>query len=712
MLAKSKITKIIFISVVIFSTTFPLFAQQKFDPDTVQAKRFDTGKMWTFDYPPVDYWEETFDFTATEEWLNNVQLSTLRIPGCTASFVSEDGLIVTNHHCSTWHRDAVQEEGEDLYRDGFYAETMEDERSVPNMYADQLKLIRDVTEQVTEVMNAVEGDEEKIKARDSKIDEIEKTYNEETGLKCEVVSYYGGAKFALHGYKRYTNIKLVFVGEEWVGLYGGDYDNFTYPRYNMDYAFFRVYDDEGNPLKTNNYYKWDTSGVELNELLFIVGSPGTTNRLKTAEQLKYFRDISYRNASFLMSYYYNELEKIITAYPERHDELAGIMSYIGNSEKVFRYIMKGLNDPYLIARKEAFDKKLKSEVDNNPELNKKYGYVWDAIKSNRTEARKYGEKVTAFALTGPTMPKYFTIANELITLAGQLKLSEEERQPKYKADQLEETINSIYPADFDQPVEKAKLKVRLDYITLNLGKDNPLVKIITGGKSGNEAVGYVESISKITNAESIKDLVEEGPDAILESDDPFIEYVMAANKEMEVIKPLYDEINETADVLEQVLGEAMFAVYGASIPPDANRSMRIGDGKVRQVEYNGTIAPYHTKFFGLYDRYYSFDKQFPWDLPERWVNYPKSFDLTTTMNFLTDIDVIGGQSGSPIVNRDGNFVGVAFDGNVESIIGSFIFMPEDNRSIVVAAEAIIQVLREIYKADRLVKEIENNKIVE
>lgn len=712
MFSNPRLARVVFISILLFTSTITLFAQQSFDPDTVHAKRFDTGKMWTFDYPPVDYWKETFDFNATEDWLNHVQLSTLRIPGCTASFVSEDGLIVTNHHCSTWHRDAVQEEGEDLYTNGFYAETMEDERSVPNMYADQLKLIRDVTDQVIDAMNAVEGDEEKINARDTKIKEIEELYNKETGLNCEVKSYYGGAKYALHGYKRYTNIKLVFVGEEAVGLYGGDWDNFTYPRYNMDYAFFRIYDEEGNPLKTENYYKWNTDGVKLNDLLFIVGSPGRTSRLKTADQLRYYRDVSYRNTSFLMSSYYHELGKILESYPERHDELAGIMSYIGNSEKVYRYIMNGLNDPYLIARKEAFDKQLQSEIAKDPELEKKFGFVWDAIKDNREEARKYGEKVAAYTTEGRTVPAYFTIAKDMITLAEQLKLPEDEKLPKYRADQLEETINLIFPEDFDYPVENAKLKVQLDYIALNLGKDNPLVEKMTSGKSGEAAVKYLMGVSKVMNPESVKELAKEGSEAILNSDDPIIQFVETAEKEIKEIEPIYDEINETADVLEQVLGEAMFAVYGTSIPPDANRSMRIGDGQVKQVEYNGTIAPYHTTFYGLYDRYYSFDKKFPWDLPERWVNYPNSFDLTTTMNFLTDIDVIGGQSGSPIVNRDGEFVGVAFDGNVESIIGSFIFMPEDNRSIVVAAEAIIQVLREIYKADRLVKEIQNNKIVE
>ncbi len=692
-----------------FNTTF---SQQPLNPDTVQAEKFDTGKMWTFDYPPYEYWKKTLDFDATEDWLNHVKLSTLRIPGCTASFVSEDGLMVTNHHCATWHRDAVEKEGENLYRDGFYAETLEDERPVPNMYADQLKLIRDVTDQVVSAMENAETNEEKIKARDEKISEIVDLYTEETGLKCEVKSYYGGAKFALHGYKRYTNIKLVFIGEDWVGLYGGDFDNFTYPRYNMDYSFFRVYDDDGKPLKTDNYYKWNLSGVELNELLFIIGSPGTTNRLKTADQLKYYRDITYRNASFLMTAYYDELWRLYNEYPERHDEIAGWLTMIGNSEKVYKNILKGLRDPYLIARKEAFDRELQEAINANPELKEKYSHIWDAIKETTQETRKYGAKIAAYNVTGRLAPEYFNIARDLIELAEQLQKPEDERMPEYQSDQLEETINSIYPEDFDKPVEEAKLRVRLDYITMNLGKDNELVQMLTDGNDGWDAVDYIMNVSKITSPEKVKELAEAGPDAILESDDPFIQYILKTRDDLAEMQKTFEEISETEDILEQKLGEAMFAVYGTSIPPDANRSMRIGDGKVRTYEYNGTIAPYHTTFYGLYDRYYSHDKKFPWDLPERWVNYPKDFDLSTTMNFITDIDVIGGQSGSPIVNRNGEFVGVAFDGNIESIIGSFIFMPETNRSVVVAAEAIVQALRDIYKAERIVKEIKNNKIVD
>ena len=241
---KTAIFTILFTFVLVSSTA--LFAQNS-DEITTESDIFDTGKMWTFDYPPIEYLNETYDFLPTEEWFEDVRLSALRIPGCTASFVSEDGLIMTNNHCSTWHRDGVQKEGENLAETGFYAQTLEDERKVPNMYAEQLAFIVDVTDEVNEAVEAGKNDEEKIKNKEAKIKELVDYYNEETGLKCQFVSLFNGGKFSVYGYKRHNDVRLVFVPEQAIAAFGGDLDNFTYPRYDLDCAFFRVYDDEGNP---------------------------------------------------------------------------------------------------------------------------------------------------------------------------------------------------------------------------------------------------------------------------------------------------------------------------------------------------------------------------------------------------------------------------------------------------------------------------------
>ena len=299
----------------------------------------------------------------------------------------------------------------------------------------------------------------------------------------------------------------------------------------------------------------------------------------------------------------------------------------------------------------------------------------------------------------------------MIKLAEQLELEEEEREAEYKSDQLEETISKIFPEEFDKSLERSKLEVRLDYIKLNLGEANEYVKMLTDGKKGAEAADYIINKSEITTKEDVVELAGKSSKAILNSDDPFIKYILETRDELAEYQKINTEISQTEDVLEQELGEVLFTLYGTSIPPDANRSMRIGDGTVRTVEYNGTIAPYKTTYYGLFDRYYSHQKEFPWNLPDRWVNHPKEFDLSTAINFITDIDVIGGQSGSPIVDRDGELVGLAFDGNIDSIIGSFIFMPHNNRSLSVAAEGMLEALRHIYKTDRIVSEILNSKIV-
>ena len=253
-----------------------LFGQSslQFNPDTVKAQRFDTGKMWTFDDPPLNYLEEEYGLKFNQDWFDDVRLSALRIPGCTASFVSEDGLMMTNNHCSDRHRRAVEKEGEDLEKNGFYASTLEEERKAPNMYADQLAFILDVTEEVQEAINISGTDEEKISSKNKKIDELQNFYNEETGLNCQMVSLYNGGKYSIYGYRRYNDIRLVFVPEEEIGYFGGDFDNFTFPRYNLDCAFFRAYDENGNPASTPNFYKWSERGAEEDEVIFTVGNPG------------------------------------------------------------------------------------------------------------------------------------------------------------------------------------------------------------------------------------------------------------------------------------------------------------------------------------------------------------------------------------------------------------------------------------------------------
>ncbi len=681
--------------------------------DTVTAKRFDTGKMWTFEHAPVDYWKDTYGFEATDEWLEEVRLPALKFgTWCTASFVSEDGLIMTNHHCVDNILSKIEKDSEDLKENGFFAESLTDERKVEGLKVDQLILIKDVTDEVNEAFNSGSTNEEKIANRDAKMSELNDKYSEETGLVCQVKALYNGGKYSLYGYKRYTDIRAVFINETDIGLWGGDPDNFTYPRYNADFAFLRVYDENGNPLKSNDYYKFSEAEIDIDDPLFVIGFPGSTSRLKTVAQLEYYRDFTYRSAAFKMRELIEGLYELIDEAPQRADDLGDLIVMLGNSAKVFGNTYDALVDPYIIERKKDFEEKFQQSIVADLELNAKFGHIWESLENTRAELRSIAPQRQAYKLSKYTSPAYFDIAASLLFLARGLSLPEEQRADEYKDEKLDSTIAAIFPEDFDYEVDNKKIRLHVDFITEMLGKTNPVVKNFSNGLTGNEGVEYVKTNSKILLPEAVKELAARGAEAILNSGDPFIDFILATETELIELDIRANEILETEKALTGMLGQAMYAVYGTSIPPDATFTLRINDGLLKGFDYNGTKAPIFTTFYGMYDRYHSNDGEFPWNLPERWQQPGNEFDMSTKFNFVTTHDITGGSSGSAVINTDGEVVGLAFDGNIKSIAGNIIYLPEENRMVSVAAQAMLEILDDIANAKRVSSELRNGKIPE
>ncbi|MFN3694063.1 MAG: S46 family peptidase, partial [Ignavibacterium sp.] len=356
--------------------------------DTVKAGPFDTGKMWTFEYPPIDYFEKEYGFRPSKEWFDHVRMSALRFANyCSASFVSEDGLVMTNHHCARQSVTQVTRDGEDLHANGFIAESLEDERPVPGLYVDQLVLIKDVTDEVMAAVDLAKTDEERVQLEDDIIKTIEDREAKATGLEIAVTKLYNGGKYSLYGYKRYKDVRLVFAPEDQLGFFGGDPDNFTYPRYNLDCSFFRVYDENGQPLKTEHFFKWSPAGAEAGEAVFVVGNPGNTDRLNTVAQLEFMRDIQYPRTLELLSSLIDLYKNMLKENPERKLQLQDMIFSFENSQKAFNGILKGLRDPILMKRKVDFEETFKSKVKSNPDLNKKYGDLWDKIANIRKELR-------------------------------------------------------------------------------------------------------------------------------------------------------------------------------------------------------------------------------------------------------------------------------------------------------------------------------------
>jgi len=691
-----------------------LFAQSSnewFNPDTVKAGRFDTGKMWTFEDPPTEYFEEAYNFTPTQEWYENVRLATLKFATyCSASFVSADGLIMTNHHCARESVTEITGINEDLHKDGFIAEDLEDEKPVPGLFVDQCIKIEDVTGEVNDALEDAKTEEEITKIEEEKIKEIEKQYTDEKrGIIAKVTPLYFGGKYSLYIYKRYSDVRLVFAPEEQAGYFGGDYDNFTYPRYNLDCSFFRVYDDEGKPLKVDNYFKWSEEGVVTGEVVFIPGNPGSTSRLNTVAQLEYARDVTYPETIELLNSYIEFLQEMIDKDPEKSYGLNDQLLLYYNSIKAYKGMLKGLQDPVLMQKKKDFEKTFKNKVKSDSGLNEKYGDVWDKIEKLMIDLSRLDKEREVISYTSEGNPDYFTVAQELAYIAEELKLPESERLENYIGDKLIELIDSLKPEEFDTEENKQLLEDKIDLLYSILGRDDKLVKKFTNGKTGKEAVGYILSKTFLTSSEKIKEMVAEGPDSILNSGDPFLDYINIADEMEQKIDLDINKVLDQENALNRMLGRALFEVYGTSIPPDATFTLRISDGVVKGFPYNGTIAPPITTFYGMYDRYYSFDKKFPWSLSERWLNHSDEFNLSTPFNFVSTNDVVGGNSGSPIINENAEIVGVAFDGNIQSLPGDFIYDPEVNRCVGVESSGMLEAIKYIYKFERLAEELESGK---
>jgi hypothetical protein len=682
------------------------FAQTYYgiDPDTVKAQKFDMGKMWTFENPPLDYFEKEYEFKPSAELLEKFQKSALKFGGgCSASFISEDGLIMTNHHCVRGNLPAIQTGDENILRNGFLAKSLEEERTIPNLKVEQLIIIKDVTVEIQNAMDAGETDEIKIRYRDDKINELKSEASKQNpDLTFKVTSLYNGGKYSLYGYKVYNDIRLVFVPELFVAKLGGDPDNFTYPRYGLDCAFLRAYEND-KPIKTDFYFSWNNDGVVEDQPVFVVGNPGGTDRIFTMSQIEYARDIQYPMVVGMFNEMYNIYDKMVNETNAEDFKLIARLYSFGNALKVYKGTYKALLDPFLIARKKDFEKNFRDAVSKNPELNAKYGNIWNEIENSRNQAKVDAKKIYAYTINFYS-PQYLFVAKNLFTYASQLKNNE---ITKEKYDSL---TAQLFPKDLDTDLQRQLLAAQINILRNNLSSDDELIKQLIGNKSTEQAVEDWLTKSEIITKEKLSDLLSKGYEAVLNSTDPFISFVRSTQDGLKKMMKENQARVDKEEILNQALGEALYKVYGDAIPPDATGTLRLADGIVKGYEYNGTRAPIKTTFYGALDRYYSFDKIFPFNLPKYFEDLPDEFDPSTPLNFISTNDIVGGNSGSPVINVKGEIVGLAFDGNIESLPSNFIYTTEANRTVCVSALGMIEAIRDLYKANSLSNEIINGKI--
>ncbi len=655
----------------------------------------DFGKMWTFENPPKDWFKQAYGYDLGQEWFDEGRESSLRFASwCSASFVSPNGLVMTNHHCSQPVVSDLQKDGENFDRQGFYAATIGDERRNTELFVEQLIKVADVTDKIRNMYADAKTDEEKLAKQQEAFTLIQKDYSNNPdwkNLRMQVVTYYSGGKYSLYGYKRYDDVRLVFIPEQELGFFGGDPDNFTYPRYNLDVTFWRVYDENGQPLNTSgNYFKFNTDGIKEGNPVFVIGNPGTTERYRTISQLEYDRDYRYPSDIEFFTNRMKMLEEQYALSPD--DDTKNTIFSLSNSLKAIKGTLNGLKDPDLFARKVKMEQKIRANA-----TGKTY---WDDMQRHYNVLSKHGTELRFLAptpLSGNILPLMYTI-NDYITLA-----SKDPESPELEG--LEKKMMELAPAVND-PKEVKNLAMILSELKKFAKADDLYINSILEGRTPEAAAKAILSETVFADEKDLNKLLDKSTKKFLRKKDPLVHAAQHLGEEYNKAVHEFQSTGVVRKQIEQNIANEVFKVYGTALPPDATFTLRISDGVVKSYNYNGTIAPVTTTYFGMYDRYYSFDGKFPFNLPQRWVNPPPPIELLKApMNFICTADIIGGNSGSPVINVNREVVGLVFDGNIESLPGKFIFDDESNRTVAVHAGGIVAALRYIYKAERIVNEL-------
>lgn len=647
---------------------------QRGPADTIRAGRFDLGRMWTFEYPPEQYFSSAYGFRADSAWFATARMAALRIPGCSAAFVSPAGLIVTNHHCVRGSVSAVARRGEALLDSGFVARTLEDERRIPNYYADQLLAALDVSSEVDAALDTVSDGPARERARAAQgvavAERLRRRYAAPgDSIWVQIVSLYNGARTSAYVFRRYTDIRLVVAAELQMGFFGGDWDNFTYPRYALDFALLRAYGPDGQPVRTDHWFRWG-AGVQPGDAVFVIGNPGQTSRLTTLSQLEYQRDVALPPlAEFLRS----RLAAMAAWGAANREEaerfdLRNRMFGLSNSLKSLDGRLAALRDPAVIARRADSERMLRDSIRTRSDLRSRYGRLFDELSAlQRVKARHaagyraFSQLLSPAAGSGTLQRAYWSLR-----IVGGSHDS---------AAYFRERLSRVprWPA----ALEAEFTRLALADIARAYGPRHP----------------FVRSLPDTTRPVVPDDSAAQRLLA------PMLAAILETQRELAAL-------SRTEADLAARIGRARFEVYGPAIPPDGSSSPRIADGVVQGYEYNGTLAPPFTTFYGMYDRYRSHTGHPDWDLPLRWRSPPPGLDLGTPLNFVSTADTYGGNSGSPVVTSDLALVGLNFDRNVDALVRDYLYLPERGRNIMVDVRAIRAALEVVYRADRVVRELE------
>ena len=675
--------------------------------------------MWLFSAPPLKRLKEKYHFEPTPQWLEHLQKASVRFnSGGSGSFVSANGLCITNHHVGADALQKASSEQNNYLKNGFYSKTNAEEIRCADLELNVLISTEDVTSQVNGAVKPGMNADRASAARGNTIAQIEKESKEKTGLRSDVITLYQGGAYHLYRYKRYDDVRIVFAPEQQMAFYGGDPDNFEYPRFDLDICIFRVYEN-GQPAKIENFLKWNSRGPSNGELTFVSGSPGKTDRQLSLDELADMRD---RFLPYLLRIF-NRREVLEMAYSERsfenarkaRDDLFGDQ----NNRKRYDGYLAGLLDPQIWSLLQGREQKLRAAVASDPKL-RSTTEAYDRIKNAQSEIAKSAPLYNYLEMERPKTTTYreprafvsnlFKYARLLVRAVDERAKPNGERIPEFRdsaRESLELELFSTEPIYDDYEI--LRLTDSLTDFASQFGANDPLVQKVLAGKSPHARAVELVSGTKLKNVSVRKDLYTKDAAALLAAHDPMIDLARLVDTPARNARKLHDAQEEIKKQAYSEIAKARFASEGASGYPDATFTLRLSYGTVRAYEQDGKQIPAFTDFAGLYKRSAEHDNKPPFDLPQRWIDQKSKLDLSTHFNFVSDADIIGGNSGSPVVNKANEFVGIIFDGNIQSLVLDCIFTDKQARAVSVDSAAITEALRKVYDAKALADELEGAK---
>ena len=679
---------------------------------------------WLFNAPPVKQLQEKYHFTPDAAWLEHIQKSSVRFNGeGSGSFVSANGLVITNHHVAA---DSLQKFGDakhNYLRDGFYAATPGEEKRCYDLELNVLESIEDVTNRVNAAVPPGAQPEADLAARRKAIAEIEQESTKATGLRSDVVTLFEGGSYQLYRYKQYTDVRLVFAPEEGIAFFGGDPDNFEYPRYDLDICLLRVYEND-HPIRPHDYLRFNTDGPAEHDLIFASGNPARTNRMRTVAELEEKRDTLV--PELLAALYRREV--LLTGYSERSIENARRaredLLYIQNSRKVYDGELAGLLDPETTQQITAKENALKSAAAKDPgfaNIGESYAQIQKAISADPANMLKFlffeDTHVRSLVLEGiQTKPlgfnsQLFRLARGLFRATAERQKPNEKRLPEYRDSArpaLEVGLFSEAPIYDD--LEIVTLTDSLTSLVSHYGVNDQIVRNLLKGKSPHERAYELVKGTKLKDVQFRHQLFDGGVAALSAAADPMIEFAQATDETARRARQEVEEQTEITSKAYAQIAKAKLALQGGQFAPDATFTLRLSYGTVEGYEEEGKPIPAFTDFAGLYQRAEQHENRPPFVLPARWAEKRAALDPRTPFNFVTTADIIGGNSGSPIINRDGEFVGIVFDGNIQSLSWDYLYSDKQARSVAVDSRAILESLQKVYQVPALVSELTGKTI--